>query len=207
MRSGRSLGATASIAVIIALSLAPLGGSPAVGATKHPKVVVATGGVTCTKITGSITYHPAVRHVGTSAETQVFSFKASHCTTTHSNVKHVTGGSVTAVLHRPTNSCVDLLSSEPSAGTGQWTPKTIHSTSATFSGYTPVTNSHGDAGFTIPNTGGTARVKGSFAGANHGATSRATIYINMTTSQFVAACKSAAGLSRQSIISGVARFS
>lgn len=171
------------------------------------KTVVATGSVTCTQISGTITYHPAEHHVGTTTESQVLTFHAGDCTTKGSNVHHVTGGSLTVVMHRPSNSCLDLLASEASTGTGFWTPKSVAATKGAFSGYTIVVNAQGDAGFSIPNTGGTAKLSGSFAGKNHGATSRATVYTNMTAVQFIKACKSSAGLSTQKILGGTATFS
>jgi hypothetical protein len=78
---------------------------------------------------------------------------------------------------------------------------------ATFSGVNYIHNNAGDVGFTIPNTGGTASLKGSFAGKNHGAQSTITAFTNMTLGRFIAACDSTAGLSRYSIVSGTATFS
>lgn len=171
------------------------------------KVTVATGAVSCSTVTGSITYNPPVHHVGTTAETQIFTFVASHCTTSQSNVKHVVSGTVTVAIHRPSNSCISLLSTHLSSSTGTWRPSSIHSTTASFSGYDFVYSAVGDVGFTAPNPGGTARVTGSFAGKDHGARSSVTAYTNMTPSHFEAGCLSPSGISRQTIVSGSARFS
>ena len=55
-------------------------------------MVVATGSIICSKVTGSVTSRPAEHHVSTRTVRIVFVFHASHCTTRHSNVKNVTGG-------------------------------------------------------------------------------------------------------------------
>ena len=190
--------------VAFAMSLTAVGSPPASAKTK---VVVATGGVVCTRVTGSTSFYPPVRHIGTKPETPVFVFHASGCRTTKSNVKHVTSGNLTVSIHRASNSCVDLLLSQPSKGSGTWKPGSIHGTTASFSGFSFVHNKAGDAGFTVPNAGGTATVTGSFAGTDHGARSTATVYMNMTALQFRAACMAPAGVSRETIISGTAKFS
>lgn len=201
--------ATLLILLTLAISvmgLFPIACASAAKTTKH-KVVVATGGVTCTKVTGTVTFTPPVRHVGTTTETQTVTFRASGCRTTGSNVKHVTAGVLRVVVHRPSNSCIGLLSTVLPKSTGTWVPSSIHSTTAAFSGLTFVYSKTGDVGFTVPNSGGTARVSGSFAGRDHGKRSTATVYTNMTPTQFRDACISSAGLARQSIVSGIAKFS
>jgi hypothetical protein len=194
------------ITALSLLSLSPVANAAPSRLMKQ-KVIVATGSVTCKKVTGSIVFRPAVRHVGTTAETQVVTFRASACTTKGSNVRRVTSGQLTVTVHRPSNSCVDLLSTELPTGTGRWTPSSTHPTTASFSGLEFVDNKAGDVGFTVPNPGGTAHVTGSFAGTDHGRRSTATVYTNMTPLQFRDACLSAAGLSKQFIVSGVATFS
>jgi hypothetical protein len=190
--------------VVFSSSLVAMDSPPA---SAKSKVVVATGSVVCTKVTGSSTFYPPVRHIGTGPETQVFVFHASGCTTSKSNVKHVTSGSLTVSIHRASNSCVDALLSQPSKGSGTWKPNSIHSTTASFSGFSFVNNKAGKAGFTVPNVGGKAVVTGSFAGTDHGARSTATFYTNMSALQFHAACLKPGGLARQPIVSGTANFS
>jgi hypothetical protein len=192
--------ATASLVLIPAGSTSGLGHASAKGTT-------ATGSVTCTKVTGSITYRPAVRHVGSVPETQTFTFTARGCSTHNSNVHRVVSGTLKVSVRRSSNSCADLLVTHLSTSTGTWRPTSIRPTTATFSGYAYVFSKAGDIGFTVPNVGGTARVTGSFAGQDHGATSTATAYTNMTLTQFRAACLSASGLTRQTIVGGSARFS
>jgi len=189
--------------VVFSMTLVAMDSSSASAKSK----VVATGSVVCTKVTGSTTFHPPVHHIGTGPETQVFVFHASGCTTSKSNVKHVTSGSLTVSIHRASNSCVDMLLSQPSKGSGTWKPNTIHSTTASFSGFSFVNSKAGKAGFTVPNVGGKAVVTGSFAGTDHGARSTATVYTNLSALQFHAACMKPAGLAREPIVSGTAKFS
>ena len=172
-----------------------------------PKAVVATGSVSCTKVTGSITFKPPVRHIGTQRETQTVTFHASRCTTHGSNVKYVTSGSLTVVVHRSSNSCVSLLSSELPKGTGSWSPRSIHPTTASFTGFTFIYAKSGDVGFRVPNAGGSAKVTGSFMGKDRGKRSTASVYTNQTPGQFRSACLSPHGLSKQAIVSGSVTFS
>ncbi|MFI5034990.1 MAG: hypothetical protein ACHQFZ_02155 [Acidimicrobiales bacterium] len=197
------------VTAVVALSVvSPLAGSSAASTARKAHLVVATGSVTCTKVTGSITYRPPIHHVGTVPETQVFTFHASRCSTKGSNVHRVSSGSLTASVHRPLNSCIDLLvHAKLSSGTGTWIPKSIHPTTAHFSGFAFVYNAAGDVGFALPNPGGTATVRGSFAGRDHGARSTVTVYTNFTPAQFRDQCLAPAGVARESLVSGRAFFS
>lgn len=141
-RIQRTTGLVMLVAALSAISNTPMANASPSPLTKH-KVIVATGSVTCTKVTGSVTFSPAVRHIGTTPETQVLTFRASGCSTKRSNVKHVTSGYLTATVHRPLSSCIDLLSTELPKGTGTWKPSSIHSTTASFSGLAFVHNNAG----------------------------------------------------------------
>lgn len=205
----RSVGSTRLGISVLALLL--VGSSALLGASRSTATgtrgVVATGSVTCTKLWGTITYHPAERHDGTLPERQEFVIHAGSCTTKGSNVKRVSGGTVTAWLGRATNNCTDLLFSEPITGTGSWTPRTIRRTTASFTGYSFVTTSGRPIGVRIPNVGGHVTVTGSFAGRDHGARTVASGVLNETPLAFEAACRSAAGLTSQRIVSGRVTFS
>ncbi len=132
---------------------------------------------------------------------------AGSCVTTKSNVKHVSGAKFTSIVHQTTNACGGLVYSKSLHPSFAWTPKSVHPTVATFSGFRFLENKAGEEGFTMPNTGGTARVVGSFAGKNRGASSDVTLYTSLTIAKFRAACDSSAGLSGYTIISGTATFS
>jgi hypothetical protein len=188
-------------------ALVPL--APA-GATKHPaKIVVATGSITCSSVSGSVTYHPAEHHVGTVPVRIAIVFRTSHCITTGSNVKRVTGGSLSEVVVKPTNACASGIYSHTVHATGTWTaPRMkLRSSTGTFSGFDFAFAANGDVGVAIPNVGGTAHITGSFAGHNHGATSSAVAYINLTAQQVRAACLSSRGLTSLKITGGRATFS
>ena len=184
----------------------PASASPA---KSHPKVVVATGSVTCSKISGSISFHPAEHHVGTAREKITFVFRASHCVTSGSNVKNVTSGYLSEVVTRPDNACASGLYSQPLHATGTWTAKNLRlrATTGKFSGFDFVCASNGDVGLVIPNKGGSAQITGSFAGSNHGATSTAVSYMNLTATQVRAACLSSQGLSSLKFTGGRVTFS
>lgn len=188
-------------------AFAPL--TPAVASTHHAKVVVATGDVSCGEVSGSVTYHPPEHHVGTVSEKIKFVFRASHCTTRGSDVKHVLAGSLSETVARPSNACASGIFSHPVTATGSWKAKnlTLHDTTGTFSGWSFVFAANGDVGFEIPNKGGSARITGSFAGSNHGATSSIVSYINLSAKQVRAACLSAHGLASVRITRGRATFS
>jgi hypothetical protein len=190
-----------SVLLMVLSILSGLGASTA-SASKSAKVVVATGSITCRKVAGTITLSPPDRKGGTQPETMVWKITASGCTTIKSNVKHVTSGTVKAVVHEATNACGGLVYSRSLHATIVWSPKSVHSTSGTFSGFTFVRNKLGEEGFTMPNTGGTASVKGSFAGKDHGARTVITLYSNLTLAKFATACESKAGLAGYKIIGG-----
>ena len=183
-----------------------LGAAHASAAAKS-KVTVATGSVTYRKVTGSISLSPPLRKGGTKPEKMTWTIHASACTTSKSNVKHVKGGGLTDVVRSPTNACGGVVSSKRLAPTLAWTPKSVHSTSASFSGFSFLQNKAGQEGFTIPNTGGNASVTGSFAGKDHGKRAVVTVYTNLTIAKFRTACKSKVGLTGYKIISGTAKFS
>ena len=200
----RSTAATAAAAALLAVVVTVTPLAPAGATNHHVKTVVATGSVTCSKVSGSITYHPAEHHVSTEPVRIVFVFHASQCKTKNSNVKNVTGGSLSEVVVNPTNACASGISSHPVHATGTWTARNmkIHSTTGTYSGFDFVFAANGDVGVVIPNTGGSARITGSFAGTNHGATSTVVGYINLTATQVRAQCLSPQGLSSVKITSG-----
>jgi len=132
---------------------------------------------------------------------------ASACTTSKSNVKHVKGGGLTDVVRSPTNACGGGGVFKAHSAHPRVDPKSVHSTSASFSGFSFLQNKAGQEGFTIPNTGGNASVTGSFAGKDHGKRSVVTVYTNLTIAKFRTACKSKVGLTGYKIISGTAKFS
>lgn len=206
-RMARSRFIPVSLALVTMLSLlSGFADSTALAASK-PKVVVATGSVTCHEVTGTITLSPALRRGGTTPETMVWKLRASGCRTSKSNVKAVTGGTLAIVAHQSTNACGNLVFSRRLQPTFSWAPRSVHATTATFSGWRFVRNSAGYEGFAMPNVGGTARVTGSFAGTDHGRRSVVTLFTNLTIATFTSACESPAGLARYTVTGGTATFS
>ena len=171
------------------------------------KVIVATGRVMCRKVTGSITLSPPLQKGGMKPEKMVWKIHVSDCTTTKSNVKHVKGVNMISIVHRPNNACGGVVYSKSMRPSFAWIPKSVHSTSASFSGFSFLQNKAGEEGFTMPNSGGSASVTGSFAGKDHGKRSVVTLYTNLTIAKFRTACESKAGLPGYKIISGTASFS
>jgi hypothetical protein len=82
-----------------------------------------------------------------------------------------------------------------------WTPATVHPSVLTFSGYGAASSPSGE-GFRLPKAGATAKVTGSFAGSDHGASSTATAFSGQTTTQLLTACESTAGLTSIAVTSG-----
>jgi hypothetical protein len=142
--------------IVSTISIAPVANASPSQLMKH-KAIVATGSVAYTKVTGSVNFHPAVRHISTTPETQVVTFRASGCSTRGSNVKRVTSDTLTVTVHRPSNSCIALLSTELPRSIGTRKSSSIHSTTASFPALAFVYNKVGDVGFTVPNTGGPQR--------------------------------------------------
>jgi len=83
-----------------------------------------------------------------------------------------------------------------------WAPSSIHASVATFSGYSIVPDAAGHVGFSLPASGGTVTVAGSFGGSDNGATSKASTFSDQTTTQLLATCGTTAGVSSLNITSG-----
>jgi len=165
-------------------------------------LTLATGGVTCTDITGSLTFTPPLTTKGTTAESTAISLRAGACTPVGSNVSSLTGGTASATISSTSNSCTGLLNSRTLAIDITWAPATIHPSVLTFSGYGGTTGTAGGEGFKLPNTGGGAKVTGSFSGSDHGAGSTAVTLSDQTATQLLAACGSSAGLTSIQVTSG-----
>ncbi|HXX89287.1 MAG TPA: hypothetical protein VEI83_03570 [Acidimicrobiales bacterium] len=164
---------------------------------------MATGGVSCTNLTGTVTFSPPLAKGGTSPETYRFSLTATGCTTTGSDVAQVVSGTAVTTVEVPTNGCASVLGRGPGKGTViTWTPSSIAPTTVSFSGSATGPNSAGDLGFAVPGPGGTATVTGSFAGADNGAHSTASAYTSFPESELRATCQGPGGLSSVTMTSG-----
>ena len=176
-------------------------------AAAKSKVTVATGSVTCRKVIGTIGLSPPLHAGGIKPEKMVWRIHVSDCTTTNSNVKHVEGVNMMSIVERPNNACGGVVYSKSVSPSFAWIPKWVHSTSASFSGFSFLKNKAGNEGFTMPNVGGTASVTGSFAGKDRGKRSVITLYTNLSIATFTTARQSKAGLASYRIVSGTATLS
>lgn len=113
---------------------------------------------------------------------------------------------LTATIHRPTNSCASLLVSTPVTLVATWSPSSIRPSVASFSGYS-IGTSGGHAVYNLPNAGGSVTVTGSFVGADRGAHSMGSAISTMTLSRIIAACASPGGMSGDTIVDGTATLS
>ncbi len=189
-------------AALVALVAAVLA-TPASRASALPRAA-AKGSVTCASMTGSVTFSPPAKDGGTSPEVQRFTLTATHCTASAKGV-HVTRATIAATVRRPTNSCGALFESAPATGTVTWSTRSMKKSTFRFSSYSLAVSPTGQRGFRLPAPGGTARVTGSFAGADHGARSMAVGYLDLTASQFSAECASGSGLAHHRVVAGRAR--
>lgn len=163
---------------------------------------VATGSITCTKVTGTITFTPPITGNGSSAESTDISLTVDGCTTTGSNVAQVTGGTATATIKTASSNCSNLLNPQPVSVAVSWSPGSVHASQASFSSDGIVSDSAGHLGFGLPGSGGTATVTGSFAGSDNGAKSSATTYSTLTAAELQSACASPAGVASLTVASG-----
>jgi len=162
---------------------------------------VATGGVSCSQITGTVSFAPPLATSGKAAETTTVTLRASKCNTSDSDVS-VVSGAATATINRATNACASLLTSKAITATVTWKPTSIRPTVVRFSGFSVTADKAGDAGFALPGPGHSVDVTGSFAGADHGARSQAVVFSSQPATQPLAACAQASGLSTIVVASG-----
>ena len=162
---------------------------------------VATGSVTCRTLTGLADFSPPLTLSGTAPETLTITVNARGCSTSDSNVTHVVGATGTITNSTGTSGCTSLLNSKAFEVLVHWRPKTIRPSEMRFFGYTPSTGGTG-SGLDFPGSNGKATVTGSFAGSDHGATSKATAVISQGEVQLLAACQNPAGISALAITSG-----
>ncbi len=168
---------------------------------------VAAGSVTCTDVTGKITFTPPLSNTPTGPETTRLSLTATGCSTAGSSGTQVTSGTATATIQSSTNGCVSLLTSKPVVVAVAWSPSSIHASVASFGGYSIVTDTAQHTGFGLPNAKGSVTVAGSFAGTDSGAKSTASTDSNLTSVALLTACGTTAGLPELAIASGTVTFS
>lgn len=200
------LALVASFVVTLALPLAVALPTGSASAANPP----APGTNTCTHITGKITFTPPLTLTGNAnSEVAKTTTTSTGCSVSVGTppTKGVTHSTITKTSTNNTaNACTGLATSVPVTEHVVWThTPLIANSTVKFSGLMSATEPvSGDAGFTLPNTGGTASVTGSYPGADHGKTSTATVYTNMTATQIGALCSSATGVASLKIDAGSA---
>jgi hypothetical protein len=160
-------------------------------------------------VIGKVTFTPPLTLAG-NANSEVTKTRTTSTGCTVSKGTPPTKGVSTSTITKTTtnntaNSCTGLATSVPVTEHVVWThTPLIANSTVKFSGLMPATSASGDEGFTLPNTGGTASVTGSYPGADMGKTSTATVFTNMTATQIATACQSATGVASLTIASGTA---
>jgi hypothetical protein len=145
-----------------------------------------TGKVNCSHITGTLTFKPALKNGGTSAEVTTVKSTETGCTGGSPTPTKTLG---TSIIRSSNNNCSNLASSRSVTVKLTYTPVV---TGSTFSGTsTPVLTN--PPGFSLSGT-----VTGSYPSTN----STASVTLKQTDAQILAACKSTLGLKSLTIASG-----
>ncbi len=177
-----------------------------IAAAKSPPINAKTDTATCTTVSGSAKFSPAVtssEKAGTTKTTVKATLKG--CTSNAAGLKITDGkttGSFTSNTHAAgTNGCSALVGATPETGslTTKWktTPKLSSGNSVT-----PVTQVYGtvtsgsppNAQFEIPGPGGTASGTGSFEGTNGGASDESDAQSTVSAASLLATCDGKKGL-------------
>jgi len=169
--------------------------------TSTAAATLATGKVACSNIAGTINFVPPLTNSGTVAESTKIAITVSGCTPSGSNVSTITSGQGTATINDATNACAGIATSKPVKVTVVWTPSSVSPTVVSFTGYKLAASASGGYGFTLPDTGGSATVDGSFSGSG-AAASTASTFSNSTAAQIGATCGSSTGLASLTLTTG-----
>ena len=200
-RSGSGTTRAVALGVVALAAVATLAAgcsaTPSASSSTSGMPTVATGDVTCSHVTGGISFSPPLTSTGTAAQSTRISLTATGCTTSGSHTPVVTRGTAPST----TSACSGVLTLRSVALTIHWTPTTIRPSTLTFPGYNIVSTPSGSAGFSFPSSGGSASVVGSFAGSDRGAASTAALYFDPSVAQIQAVCKSS-GLASLPVTSG-----
>jgi hypothetical protein len=205
---GAALALTLGAGTLVVVSSTP-------GAASVP-VITANGSATCSTLSGSIHFSPALFNTGTSnTETTTIKVKLNKltagCSTTATNLPAggilyglATSHIVTTTTDNSANACGGLATSRSTTLTTAWHYKNsagvtlakLTPTTVTFSGFDVLTNGGNEPGFDLPqDTGGTTTATGSFAGSS----SMANTFANKTITQIAAKCGSSTGLTALSL--------
>jgi hypothetical protein len=180
-------------AIAMPVSIVAVSGGMAGASNPH---TAATDTLSCTKITGTVSFSPALTLKGYTSGVTTTTVKATvtGCTAKGATTQKITSGTASGTIKSTKGkggSCTGLTAkaiSDAGALTIKWagTPAAPSSVLNLKSVAGGTKNSHGT--FTIPGTiKGTAT--GSFLGANKGASDKTVAQTTETTTQLAAACK------------------
>jgi hypothetical protein len=191
--------------LVAAATAMPLGFIAATGGlatASTPPVNATTATVTCTGITGTAKFSPAVT-TNEAAGPSTTSIKAVLTGCTTNDGVTVTGakvaGSLSSTRTANENGCVALAESSSSVGnlTTKWktTPKlTAPSSTIAVNSIAGSVGGNGHADFTIPGTTPNGAASGSFQGLNGGASDTTTAQSTATAATILSTCEGKKGL-------------
>jgi hypothetical protein len=165
------------------------------------------GTITCSTLTGTISFSPPLVNGGTANETITGTITVKGCKKLKKATVIPKSGSVaiTGIGGGSTNDCTSLEGSGSASSitfTTKWSPKTIASSVTTFSGYDTTTAGNGDEGFALPNAVAPPTPSGSTVGSYPDTAATATASTNQTAAQIATSCGSG-GLATLTIANGV----
>ena len=167
-------------AAAVAMPVGLVASTAGIAGAGGPAVDVSHNTITCTSVTGTAKFAPALVLGGASPENTNVKIALGGCTTDAAGVT-ISAGKGAGVLHSATNNATALLG--PTAVTGQinvkWTSNVELASKMSTVTVTVVTGGvPGDGYASLAVTAGNASVAGDFAGSDSGATS--TLYSETT---------------------------
>jgi hypothetical protein len=190
-------------AMALLLPVVLIGSIGVSGAWAKKAPVAQPGTLTCSTITGTLTFNPPLSATGATSGTETTAIKVAvkGCTSGSATVKPKSGKVSTSQVTNGGNSCTGLAKPSTTAETltTAWSPKTIAATTISFPGYTPVTSP--TVGFQLGGTGTTGSAGSSYLGSDSGKTSTAKVLTGDTSTQFLATCDKS-GIKTLKITSG-----
>jgi hypothetical protein len=190
------------IAAAVAMPVGFIAATGGMASAKTAPVNATTATVTCTGISGTAKFSPAVT-TSESAGTGTTSIKATLTGCTTNDGVTVTGAAVSGALTTTRtageNGCVALAGGSSAVGnlTTKWktTPKLVTATSTiAVKSIAGSIGSDGNATFTIPGTTPNGAPSGSFQGTNSGASDTTTAQSTGTAASILTTCEGKKGL-------------
>ena len=185
--------ATVSVAVATGACAALDLGSASAAPRSH-KTADATGTETCSSLTGTFSFKPALTSNGTAPSTGTISVKLGGC---GGGTPAATSGALTYKTTYTTSSCTALVQPNPTrteSVTVKWSPKTI----------APSTTLFGDPTVTAGSNLTVSLSNGATVGSYKSSSSSATLTIDSSKTALLAQCAAKKGLSKLVIASGMA---